>query len=121
MVMLIGAFVCVPVIAQDVVTPTNGVVMGFETFAALVAIIPFLTELLKKIPGVSGIVIQIVSWALGVLLALVGWKFNLGFLSGIPWYIATLYGIGAGLVANGIFDTGIITWILGLFGKSKAS
>ena len=117
--MLFAALVCIPVIAQDVSYSPPGVEMGFGTFAALVAIIPFVVELFKKIPGVSGLVIQIVSWITGIALCLAGWKFHLGFLSGVQWYVAVLYGVGAGLVANGIFDTGLINWILGIFGKKN--
>ena len=109
--------VCAPAFAQDTGQPD--VAMGFGSFAALVAIIPFLTELFKKIPGIPSLVVQIISWLLGVILALIGWKFNLGFLEGLTWWVAALYGAGAGLVANGVFDTGVIDWILGIFGKNK--
>ena len=109
--------VCIPVFAQDIIgsDPPDVVDVGFGTFAAFVAIIPFVVELFKKIPGVSGVIVQIVSWLTGVVLALIGWHFNLGFLADGTWYMAVLYGIGGGLAANGIFDTGIITWVLSLF------
>ena len=117
MLMLIGALLWIPVFAQDVTQPETA--MGFGTFAAMVAIIPFVTEIFKKIPNLPGLVIQILSWVIGVVLSLIGWKFNIGFLAGLTWYIALLYGIAAGLVANGVFDTGIINWILGIFGMKQ--
>ena len=119
--MLVAAFVFIPVaFAQDVGDPVDSAGMGFESFSALVAltamIIPFVVELFKLIPGLPSIVKQILSWLIGVLAAFAGWQLNLGFLGGLDWYIALLYGFGAGLIANGVFDTGIVTYILGIFG-----
>ena len=69
----------------------------------------------------EGIVTQIVSWVVGIGITMFGWWQHLGFLDGIEWYIALLYGLGSGLAANGIADTGLIEWVIGLFRrKSKA-
>lgn len=90
----------------------------FISFAVLVGIIPFITEAFKKLVGVTpGIVIQIFSWLIGLILTGVGWYFGLGFLHGIEWYYALMYGIGAALASNGIFDTGMITWLMSMFIK----
>jgi len=98
--------------------------MGFETFSALVAltamIIPFVVEIFKLIPGLPSLAKQIVSWLIGVLAAYLGWQLKLGFLGDLSWYVALLYGLGAGLIANGVFDTGIVTFILETLGLKAA-
>ena len=101
--------------------PDNPVAGAFVTFAALVAVIPVVTEFLKEIlsikPG-GGIWTQVLSWATGILLTLAGWFLDLGFLSGLSAWLALLYGAGASLAANGVFDTQIITAIFSLFKKN---
>ena len=123
---MLFALVCVPVVAQDVVIPENptDVGWGFETFSALTAlvavIIPFAVEIFKRfIPNVPPLVKQIVTWLIGVAIALIGWLLNLGFIGGVSWYMMVLYGLFAGLVADGVFDTGIVTWLFGLFGMKE--
>ncbi len=113
-VMLIGSL---SLFAQNM-DPGPDYSAGFETFAALVALIPFAVEAVKKlIPNASSTAIQIVSWVAGIVVTMFAWMFHLGFVAGLEWYIALLYGLGASLAANGIFDTGLISWILKLFGK----
>ena len=116
---LMLASLSVPAMAQDTAEPPP-VTAGFETFVALVAFIPLLTELLKKaLPKASSRVNQIISWATGLVVTCAGWLFGLGFLAGMEWYIMLLYGLGASLAANGVFDTGLITWFVGLFERKK--
>jgi len=90
----------------------------FETFLALVAFIPVVVQFFRKLlPNLSGLGVQIFSWTIGIIITIAGWLLHLGFLDGIPIWQALLYGAGASLAANGIFDTGIITAIFGLFIK----
>ena len=37
----------------------------------------------------------------------------------VSWDIALLYGFGASLVANGVADTGLVQWVIGLFRKKR--
>ena len=120
--MLLAAFVFVPVcFGQDVGENSETVSIGFGTLAALVAIIPFVVELFKKaIPKASRLVVQIFSWVIGLVITFVAWWFGLGFLAGLSWWMMLIYGFGASLVANGVFDTGLVSSIIGLlFGKKK--
>ena len=91
----------------------------FETFFSLVAFIPVAVQLLRKVfmPYAKGLEVQIFSWAVGILITIAGRLLNLGFLAELSIWTAMLYGVGASLAANGVFDTGIITAIFGLFGK----
>ncbi len=113
----------VPVMAQEGVNPDPGIDYGavFGSLAAIVAVIPVVVETLKGFfPKMPSIVTQILSWVVGVGICMFGWWQQLGFLDGPDWYIALLYGLGSGLAANGIADTGLIQWIIGLFVKKKA-
>lgn len=49
------------------------------------------------------------------------WWLDAGFVSDVQWYIALLYGFGASLVANGIADTGLVQWLIGLIVKKSES
>jgi len=93
----------------------------FETFFALVAFIPIAVQFLRKliIPNAVGLSVQIFSWVIGILITLTGWLLKIGFLDGLSVWMAILYGAGACLAANGIFDTGLINMLFGLFGKKQ--
>ena len=107
---------CVPVFGQDGGSEPS-FSWGFGSFAALVAVIPVVTEFLKNaIKPPAGLWTQVISWVTGIAITFAVWLAGLGFLAGVPWWQMLLYGFGASLVANGIFDTGIITSIFGLFG-----
>ena len=124
--MMLSFTVCLPVLALTVpevaVETTGDYDAVFLSLSAIVAVIPLIVEIVKGFfPSMEGIVTQIVSWVVGVGICLFGWWQHLGFLDGIEWYIALLYGLGSGLAANGIADTGLIEWVIGLFRrKSKA-
>ena len=92
---------------------------SFMTFTSFILVIPLVVEFLKRlIPKNSpSLVIQIVSWITGVILAMLAWVLNLGFFAELTlWWEALAVGVGASLVANGVFDTGLITWVLSIVG-----
>jgi len=95
---------------------------GFETFAALVAIIPIVVEILKGLfKPAPGLWTQVFSWVVGMLLTFGVWLLGnfagIGFLVNVPWWLMLLNGFGACLASNGVFDTGLVEWLLGLFKK----
>jgi hypothetical protein len=94
----------------------------FGTFAALAAFIPVAVQFLKKLilPKITGGGAQLFSWGIGLAIVMAGWLLHLGFLDGLIWWQALLYGLGACLAANGIFDTGIAECIVGVFLKKKS-
>lgn len=92
----------------------------FATFASLVAAIPFATEALKGLFRItSPVVNQVISWLVGIALAMLAWWLGIGFLEGVLWWVALIYGLAASLAANGVFDTGLIEWLIGLIIKRK--
>ena len=100
---------------------SGGFETAFTTFVALVAAIPVVVEFLKTLLKVNTMtpswVIQLLSWGTGIVMTMFGWFLNLGFLDGLTWYWAFIYGFGASLAANGVADTQIIQWMFSLFRK----
>ena len=47
------------------------------------------------------------------------WWLDAGIVSDVSWDIALLYGFGASLVANGVADTRLVQWVIGLFRKKR--
>ena len=113
----------VPALAQPQFSmdiPSGGYDAIFASLAAIVAVIPMVVGLVKGIfPKMPSVVKQIISWVVGVAIALFGWWQGLGFFQDMEWYIALLYGLGSGLAANGIADIGFVDWLIGLFRKKK--
>lgn len=124
--MMVSFAVCLPVLAVVVGSPEVAVETPdynavFLSLSALVATIPFVVEIVKSFfPSLKGIWTQVVSWLVAVGLCMFGWWQHLGIYDGIEWYIALLYGLGSGLVANGIADIGLVQWIIGLFSEKKS-
>lgn len=92
------------------------------TFAGFTGCVVLLTEGIKAIfPKMQGLATQIVSWLVGLVATMLLWWLDAGFVEGVTWYIALLYGFGASLVSNGIADTGLVQWIIGLISKKTDS
>ena len=91
----------------------------FATFAALVGVIPFITEWIKGMLNPTGFWEQFSAWVVGILLSLVGYFLHLGIFIELLWYQAIVVGFAASLAANGVFDTGIVEWILRMLGLLK--
>lgn len=110
------------VMAQGVDVPVTDYGAMIGTFAGFAAGVVVLTEGLKGLfPNMKGWVTQIVSWCVGIAGAMLLWWLDAGFVSDVQWYIALLYGFGASLVANGIADTGLVQWLIGLIVKKSES
>ncbi len=62
---------------------------------------------------------QIVSWAVAFIVAFFGaWK-DLGMFNGLTTVWTAVYGLGLGLVSNGVFDVAFIQSLLALIGARK--
>jgi hypothetical protein len=114
----------VKLVAQAVDPPTDVVdlVVNFNTFvgslAGYAAVTIFLTGLINGWSKITkSWVKQIVSWVVPVILvAVVSLVLKAGFLAGQPVIKILIYGLGTGLVSNGIFDIGfvnqMVNWIV---------
>ena len=77
-------------------------------------------SMIATFAGFAGCVV-LVSWTVGLAAAMLLWWLDAGFVADVEWYIALLYGFGASLVANGIADTGLVQWLIGLIAKRTGS
>lgn len=92
------------------------------TFAGFAGCVVLLTEGIKALfPKMEGLATQLVSWCVGLVAAMLLWWLDAGFVADVQWWVALLYGLGSSLVANGIADTGLVQWIIGLFAKKTDS
>ena len=106
--------------AQTVTVPEVDYNSMIATFAGFVGGVVLLIEGIKTLfPKMEGLTTQIVSWCVGIAAAVLLWWLDVGFVSGMTWYMALLYGLGSSLVANGVADTGLIQWLLGLFADKE--
>ena len=92
----------------------------FVSLSALVSAVIVVTQWFKARVKSVGFWTKFLSWAVSAALSLFGWLLHLGIFEGVAWYWMLGYAFAAGLVANSIFDLGVVTAILNLF-KSKAN
>ena len=121
-------FPLVGAIAQVIDPPTDVVdlVVNFNTLigstAGYVAISLFLTGLINGwLKLVKPWIKQLVSWLVPIVLVIfVSLVFKTGFLAGKPILTVIAYGLGTGLVSNGVFDVvivnTIVNWVVGKLG-----
>lgn len=109
----------IKVIAQDVTPPANvidlitqlNVYMG--SLAGIAAMSAFLGSLilgLFKPP--KGFVRMIIVWVISIGIMLLSNAFNFGFAAEFTWLACILYGLGAGLAANGLSTVAVVHTIL---------
>jgi len=92
----------------------------FGSLAAIIAVVPIITEALKKaFKADFGAWPQIISWAVSIILCIVGYFLNLGMFENGTWYYALAVGFGCGLASNGVFDIKIVEMILEAIFKTK--
>lgn len=114
----------IPVIAQTAATVPEAETPVYEdifaSLAAIVAGVPVIVEAIrgfwKDMPGWAGMALN---WVLGIGICMFGWWQELGFLAGLDWTVALMYGIGAGIAASGFAETGLIQWLISLFARKK--
>ena len=114
----------IPVIAQTAATVPEAETHVYEdifaSLAAIVAGVPVIVEAIrgfwKDMPGWAGMALN---WVLGIGICMFGWWQELGFLAGLDWTVALMYGIGAGIAASGFAETGLIQWLISLFARKK--
>jgi hypothetical protein len=92
----------------------------FTTTTGLIALIETVTEFVKLKFKIPNAYIQYVSWLIGILLAVAGQLLALGMFETMTWVQTIIAGFGAALASNGVFDTGLVDWIISIFKpKSK--
>jgi hypothetical protein len=85
----------------------------FSSFAAVAALTAFLAAFLNGLLKVTKkFVKQLVAWGVAIILLIASTLINFGYAAEFPILLAALHGLGAGLVANGVFDVPVIKSIL---------
>ena len=112
MIALLTMFV-IPIFAQEPPADWLGVVENFSTwfgtFAGIAALGVFIAGFFNGLLNISKkFTKQLVAWAVCIILASIGNLANVGFLAEATWLMTILYGLGAGLAANGIFDAPLV-------------
>jgi hypothetical protein len=87
----------------------------FTTTTGLIALIDTVTEFLKLKLKIPNTYIQYVSWLIGILLAVSGQLLDLGMFEAMTWWQSIIAGFAAALASNGVFDTGLVDWIISIF------
>lgn len=113
-VTLLGSYAFGQTTAPEVATAPD-FVDYFTSFAAFVAVVPFIVEGFKRAFKTSKGWINIaISWITGVAVALIAHFLALGLFGEFTLVQALVTGFGASLASNGIFDSGVVTKILEL-------
>ena len=108
------------VMAQGTDVPATDYDAMIGTFDGVAAGVWFLNEVLKgSFPNMNVWLTQLVSWGVGLVCVMLLWWLDAAYVSDVSWDIALLYGFGASLVANGVADTGLVQWVIGLFRKKR--
>lgn len=124
--MILFAVFALPIaaLAQTAETLTEAVSTVFDptvlfaSLSALVTAVTVVTQFVKSKIKSEGFWTKLLSWAVAAGLSVCGWFLHLGIFEGVAWYWMLCYALASGLVANSIFDLGIVTGIINLF-KSK--
>ncbi|MGD2113403.1 MAG: hypothetical protein PVG07_00010 [Acidobacteriota bacterium] len=103
----------------DVLTEPSGLEVYFVSIAALAAIVLPVTNFIKNLIGSSGGWTVVLSWIVSIGLSFIGWWLKLGMFEGITIVWVLIYGVAVGMVANSLFDIGIVNAILSLFKQNK--
>ena len=108
--------ISLPIVAcAQAFDPVQSVVIAdyFTSLAALSGAVLIVTQFLLKFIKIK--FDQYFSWLVAVLLSCAGWFLQLGIFDGLAWYWIIIYGVASGLVANGLFDIGVVNMILNYF------
>lgn len=85
------------------------------TFTGFIALLPILVQWVKNALKAEGTMALLISWIMGVAVAEIAFVLNLGIFEPLNWWQTGIVGFGATLAANGVYSTGLITWLFGLF------
>jgi hypothetical protein len=88
---------------------------AFATIGGMVTLTLLFTGWIKTTLEFTGKWARWLSWAVAMLLSFAGWLLNLGIFQPVTWGVALIYGLGVGLVANGVFTSETVQKILALF------
>lgn len=119
LVLVFSLFTGIAVLAQvdpptDIVDAISNLDLYLGSLAGLAALSVFVSAFFIKLFKVIKTGLKIViSWLIPIVISVgIGNLLNIGFLADETILIAVLYGLGAGLVSNGIFDVPFVQTFL---------
>ena len=74
----------------------------FVSFGAVLLATYAITNLIKNLLPAAP---QVVAWAIGIILSVLGWFLELGIFVDMTWYFAIATGFLISLAANGIYNS----------------
>lgn len=75
--------------------------------------------LIKWFKVTKGWLRQLVSWIAPLVLFVAGNLLNIGFMAEFTWVMTLVYGLGAALISNGIFDIELVKKLLAALNLEK--
>ena len=109
---------CFAVETEPIVTDFNSI---FSSIGSLVVLVPLIVQFLKRwFKMEKDIWKQLISWVVSLALVAFGKLAALGMFASLDWVDTLIYGIGIGLVTNGVFDVVFIkAFLQTIFGLRK--
>ncbi len=101
--------------AQTGTGPPGNEIDYFATIPALAILVTIVSGYIKEAFKLTGSPAQYLSWGVAVVLSCIGYFLKIGVFATVEWYYIFIYGLSAGLIANGLFDWDAIRKLLQLF------
>jgi len=105
--------------AQDITPPESipevftGLSVYLGSLAGVAALSVFVTALITTSFTIVKWLKRVISWLVPIIIVVgAGYLFHFGFLAEAPFLTVLLYGLGAGLVSNGLFDIELVQAVL---------
>jgi len=104
-------------VVAPIVVPAEPITFDFTAWVATLTSVAsaavFLGAFVIKLFKVTvSIWKQVIVWGVAIVLTFLGNLLNIGFAANFPWLTTAVYGLAAGLVANGIFDIKTVQTLL---------
>ena len=108
----------VPTFGQTVEPPVNwldllaNINVWLASLAGVAAVTVFLAGFVNTLLKFEGFIKQLTAWVVATIIIVIGNLLNMGFMAELNIWNTLIYGLAAGLIANGIFDIELVKAIL---------
>jgi hypothetical protein len=101
-----------PVFAAGESPPTLSLIFDISTIAGVAALTLIIAGYAKTWLKIEGKWARWVSWIVSIIISLICWALNIGLYEPLSLPVTLVYGLGVGLVANGIFTAELVqSWL----------
>lgn len=113
----------IAVFCQSITIDTSNLSGYFSDIGPMVAFVLFLIEFAKTKLKIKGGLLVVISWAISIILALIGYFLKFGMFAELTIISTILHGLGIAVAANLGADIptikAILTFLLSMFEKNK--